>query len=247
MRCAVFLKRITITVISLISVSGFADSKDLVKGVLQEIDTKKISNIGLAPEAPCTKCEEKAQNLRKPLPIYPNPINGMARSCMNFIRADGTLGPFGQAIVKNIQNKENFYNPKAKGGLTSVCKNWNSLSKSEKEIFWVWAFASIANDESSCNASVVVPGMPGRKAAGLLQIEHQPRNRNFRQSACSRLSAKETLNSEKNIACGVAMMNGFLGDTSKTFLFTKGSYWHHLRSNTQFIKKYLDQNPVCGN
>lgn len=183
----------------------------------------------------------------KPLPLYPRVKGGMSRACSSFITSKGQLGSNGKALVKYIRKHSAFYTPHSQN-ITKTCKNWNTMSNKQKEIFWLWTFSALAHDESSCRPRVLVPGMPGRRAAGLFQLEYSNKARSIRPSDCKppKLSPAQTLSPKGNIRCTVAMMAGFLDDPKKNFLFSKKTYWHHLRNNTNKIKKNLNRNPVCN-
>ena len=88
--------------------------------------------------------------------------------CKNFIQDNGTYGPWGTDIKnyleKNQKIKTAFFDPDLLGMDTppKTCPRWKQLSHDEKLKFWVWTFAAIAQDESTCDPEAVNTTDPPR-------------------------------------------------------------------------------------
>lgn len=163
--------------------------------------------------------------------------NGVDNNCFHFFTTEGTIGPWGNIILKSINNlpenelKKSYLSDNIPD-MNYICPNFKNFSDDLKKKFWVWTFASIAWQESSCEANQISQGV-NSKAVGLLQLEDSKKLREGRGNNCE---VKSVTDPKNNLPCGVEILHQqLLGSDSRYFntstgeLFWKSSYWQHLR------------------
>ena len=160
------------------------------------------------------------------------------KDCIQFIKPDGTYGPWGNSIIETIAKlpkdevEKSFYSNDIPD-MDFICPKFKKFGSTVKLKFWVWTFSAIAWQESSCNPRVIGSGQRTR-AIGLLQLEESRILRKSRGSNCNVPSVNDPKN---NLACGVEILHQqLLGPQSSYFgglatgeLFWKSTYWRHLR------------------
>lgn len=163
--------------------------------------------------------------------------NGANDACSKFIKIDGTLGPWGESIIKSIdklpeEETKKTYLSNSIPDMDFICPNFKNFDNEIKKKFWVWTFASIAWKEATCNPKITAQGV-NSKAVGLLQLEDSRRLRSGRGDNCE---VSEVISPGNNLACGVEILHQqLLGKDSTYFttstgeLFWKGTYWQDLR------------------
>ena len=185
---------------------------------------------------------------KQPCDIPPDPpvpladefsLKGINDGCDKFLNNEGEPGEWGNIILKKIESlpedelKDSFYSNNIPD-MPFVCQNFSEFSNELKKKFWVWTFASIAWEESSCKPKAAAAGV-NCKAVGLLQLEGSARLRKGRGESCQ---VAEVTTPKNNLACGVDILNDqLLGQKSNYFkgtkatgeLFWKSSYWLHMR------------------
>lgn len=204
------------------------DSVELANKSLETIsDTGKVI-------LPCVA------NIAEQSPLVLDPefsANGVDDNCYKFIDANGKIGPWGQSVIDTIKRlpkdevKDSFL-AKSFTDMDLVCPNFSKFNDDLKMKFWVWTFAAISWQESSCKPKTTAQGT-NSKAVGLLQLEDSKRLRQGRGDHCE---VSDIINPVNNVACGVEILHQqLLGPKSSFFttstgeLFWKGSYWQHLR------------------
>lgn len=165
--------------------------------------------------------------------------------CENFISRRGERGMWGDELLLAIDRVA----PKCmyeKMNVSSVCPKFKNFNQQMKENFWLYAFASIAQKESSCDPTVRVPGLPGRLADGLLQLEYE---REWRAKAernprwCKTNVAQDTQDITFQMECAVSIFNDTI--CAKNRSITNGNgYWQKLRYNRS-ISKMIKGFPAC--
>lgn len=185
---------------------------------------------------------------KPPCDIPPNPpvpladefaLKGVEDGCDKFLNDKGEAGEWGKIILKKMnslsekQMKESFLSNDIPD-MPFVCPRFHEFSDELKKKFWVWTFASIAWEESSCNPGASAAGI-NCKAVGLLQLEDSSRLRRGRGDSCEVPSVTAPQN---NLACGVDILSAQLQGTKSDYfratkatgeLFWKSSYWLHMR------------------
>lgn len=165
-------------------------------------------------------------------------LNGVKDDCDKFFDNNGNVGPWGNHLIKTITKlpaaelEKSFYSNDIPD-MDFICPKFSEFSADLKLKFWVWTFASISWQESSCNEKVTAQGTNAR-AVGLLQLEDTRQMRKSRGDNCNVASVRDANN---NLACGVDILHqqllGADGDYFKNIgtgeLFWKSSYWQHLR------------------
>jgi len=209
-------------------VAGLVSAANTVKESLEQVkDAGKVSQ-------PCTaNLEEAGQIVLTP---HFN-LNGV-KGCNQFIKDDGSIGPWGNSVVSTIvklpsSELENSFFSNDIPDMDFICPKFKDFSQQLKLKFWVWTFSSISWQESGCNPNVTAVGT-NAKAVGLLQLEDTRTLRKSRGENCDVPSVKDPKN---NLACGVDILHqqllgskgSYFGNSATGELFWKSSYWQHLR------------------
>lgn len=147
---------------------------------------------------------------------------GMAPKCQNFISKDGALGPWGSFIASTISPSTHPSFFKASSDMDKLCPKFKNMKDAEKERFWVWLVAAVANNESSCNEKVKAKGVRGATAAGLMQM-HLGKEYLY---GCKR--GINSLSARDNLECGLTVLNNDIKRTGKVFA-PKNNYFDTLR------------------
>jgi hypothetical protein len=184
--------------------------------------------------------------------------NGVGDNCFKYIESNGEVGSWGKSVIEAIYKlpKDEIQNSYLANSFTDmelVCPNYKNFNEQLKLKFWVWTFAAISWQESSCNPKTTAQGI-NSKAVGLLQLEDSLRLRAGRGGHCE---VKDVKQANNNIACGVEILHQqLLGPKSTYFtnstgeLFWKSGYWQHLRlrKRTQVKEQELiDQSQSPSN
>lgn len=182
----------------------------------------------------CIGCENSLQALT-------SSFSEEGADCSNFIKSDGSYGPWGNHIIEYLNglgNSSHMFKNNIPGmvatkkGDTAVCPKWNELSLAEKKHFWVWVFASLAWDESTCKANARNPNATNGVAVGLLQLEESRKKRYWRGPNCKAASVTDA---KTNLRCGLdimtELMKGKAGEyESNGKIFPTSSYWANFKS-----------------
>lgn len=179
--------------------------------------------------------------------------------CGAFIDSSGALGPHGEVIAEYIQGsdvRDLYYNdniPEMSYG-AEVCSNWTGMSEDERTHFWVWTFAAIAWDESTCIDTARNEAGTNEPAVGLFQLNESQEGRNWRGSNCATLTVASPV--EQNIKCGLDIMTeqlkgpqGMYRTSGAVFSSTgENSYWEKLRRRGGgTIGERIRTHPSCQN
>jgi len=90
-----------------------------------------------------------------------------AEGCSTFIKNDGTYGPTGVMLLEELTAAKRpalFSNDIR--DFQAICPNWVHMQESERQAFLIYAFAALANQESSCNPKSNTP----KGEAGFLSL-----------------------------------------------------------------------------
>lgn len=180
-------------------------------------------------------------------------FNGRGADCSAFISRNGTYGPLGQTIASNVMARgpnSAFLTDNRPGMNDGVraCPKWRELSVKERVRFWVWTFAAIAWDESSCKPNERNPNATNGVAVGLMQLDELPSARKWRGPNCR---ASSVAAPSQNILCSLDIMEELLKGRQGVYktdgnLWDTNSYWQKLRTKDggnigRLIKTY----PLC--
>ena len=153
------------------------------------------------------------------------------------------------ALAPNLLNK-------APADIAQFCPAYSSLSVSDKQNFWVYLMSSIAELESSFDPTQVFTesfrDSSGNlvQSIGLLQLSITDN-----VYGCGFTSPTDIQNPEKNLACGLRVLNKLVGQNGQ--LAGKNSagswmggarYWSTLRNaKASQIQSWTSVLPICAN
>jgi hypothetical protein len=133
------------------------------------------------------------------------------------------------------------------GDLVDVlCPNFKTFDESVKELFWVWAYASIADVESNCRTHANARGPNGR-LDGLMQMEssRRLRDRSGRdKSYCATTREINTYSLDFQFYCTASIIKDLMCDRNLD-LNARSNYFQKLRGN-QAIAKKIKRFPGCS-
>lgn len=157
---------------------------------------------------------------------------GLSSSCAGFVNSKGQLGSWGRFLQQTLsRSRQSTLFSNSIGDQGRVCPRFGRMTDAEKEDFYVWLVASMANYESSCRPSARARGVNGT-AAGLLQL-HLHHEHLY---GCRR--GMNSLNPHQNIECGLTILNADIARTKK-FFPGRNNYWEVLRPHTRAGKATL--------
>jgi hypothetical protein len=168
--------------------------------------------------------------------------------CRNFIDSGGDLGPWGKKIVSTIHNIENNACFTSGALVEDLCPKYSSLSDEEKDLFWVWAYASIAQVESSCDTEAKNHNATYGRADGLFQLEYSRSLR--RQSGrdavyCRTTIPYPTTKVDFQIECTTSIIKDVhCSSEPPRSLNWQSGYWHRLRGDGTITQK-IRSFPLC--
>ena len=235
--------------------------------IRHSFDPNKIvgSNFGDPPCADCSMLVEVAGSRSVRLPTSARSSRDTAYfngNCRNFIQDNGTYGPWGNDIVRyldEVGGANSRFLSDALPGMQSIprtCPNWGRMNTDERKLFWVWTFASMAQVESSCDPSKVNTGRvpnPNDRPRGLLQLNSLRSERTWRGRNC-RFPSNDTT-PVNQIRCGMDIMDELLKGRSGEYrsngkIFPTNSYWEKFRPNHSQtggpIGQLIRRFPLCG-
>lgn len=175
--------------------------------------------------------------------------------CSDFIDADGVFGPRGHVIASAFKQFEHLQvlisNQAARAtSMPQLCPKFARLSEEERIRFWVWTFAAIAWDESTCKYGARNSRATNGTAVGLLQMETNLRARSWRGPLCRFQSVASP---RENLLCGLEIMRGQFSGLYSSNRSCKGlaglsmpcSYWQKLRRNWSPVHHLITLFPGC--
>lgn len=176
-------------------------------------------------------------------------------NCSDFIDRNGMLGSRGHVIASAFQQFEHLrvlVSEKAARAtsMPQLCPKFSRMNEEQRIRFWVWAFAAIAWDESTCKPGATNSRATNGTAVGLLQMESTLRARSWRGPLCRFQSVSAP---RENLLCGLEIMRGqFEGFYSgskacqgQAGLSMACSYWQKLRRNWSPIHQLIMLYPGC--
>jgi hypothetical protein len=190
--------------------------------------------------APCVGCStSRARPVVRSTPrvaassiSFRNRGKNIGAACRNqFVGGDGSFGPVGRQIENLIRSepyRRYFFN---NNSLRAICPRYPSLSVEEKTQAWVWFWMVLANEESSCNASLphATHYPDGRRlnprpGYGLFAAELYPQHRNWRGPMCQ----GNIRYSSTQVNCAVHTMAATQLARGRGILWSE-SYWGPVR------------------
>jgi hypothetical protein len=175
---------------------------------------------------------------------------GLARSCFNFIDRDGRLGGWGKILYTRMLQPNylhTFTNPRA---LTKACPRFAQLTDRQKLKAWVWFYAALAHEESSCDPDKFHPThievgqddfrrLNPTAGHGLWALEKMFAYRESRGPACADISTVEG-----QAACAIDIMHKrHLKKSGRAIV--SGSYWGPVRRYTRQMSHHMRRFENC--
>ena len=216
---------------------------------------------GRAPTSNCHDghCDETTSELvanrAGGMPGLTRLFSAQDANCTNFIKNDGSYGPWGDVVKTYVTDKSvsaRFLGDNV-AHITHACPKWSRLNKDQRTHFWVWSIAAIAWDESRCRANARNSRASNGVAVGLLQMEETKSQRSWRGPNCS---VSSVAGATENLKCGLDIMAELLlGQRGEykgrgALMYTGGrntSYWEKLRhSGGGTIGDRIKSHPLCN-
>lgn len=172
--------------------------------------------------------------------------------CKNFIKDDGSIGPWGQEWLKAMEDVDqkkgrSCFSDEIDFG--QRCKGFQAFTEEQKQHVWVWLWASIAQAESSCKPDAQTQGIWNERynryniADGLVQLEHwtETRNGNGRDKGF----CPDNWNSQE-VSFQANCSSSIMADTQcGGYLKDENSYWQKIRLDGGEIWNLLKKHPLC--
>lgn len=185
-----------------------------------------------------------AVTLRNPIPPF-RLGSDFEKQCSNLISRDGELGPWGKALLKEIDTVDRTYRLQNNGrscfyndiDVKAICPGFTKFSTMKKQQFWAYAISSIARVESECNSSARTQGVNG-VADGLLQLEGTLQHRSWRDSRfCATNGPTNTQNLHFQFQCGASIIVDSHCRGTRRPLNSGESYWQKLRYDREILQR----------
>jgi hypothetical protein len=207
------------------------------------------------PTTPVTPVKPPVTPVKPPVtPVTPtDPTVDLIRARWDATR-DGTA--WSQYIYDQLPVIAPNLLSKAPADIAQYCPAYSSLSVGDKKNFWVYLVSSVAQLESSFNPATVYTesftDSSGKKvqSIGLLQLSITDNS-----YGCGFTSATDIQNADKNLACGLRILNKLVGQNgqlagqSSSGAWLGGArYWSTLRSaKATEIKGWTNALRMCAN
>jgi len=173
-------------------------------------------------------------------------INDRCRD--GFIRDDGTYGPYGEMIKKEITGQgksearpEMFFD-EAPAHIEDVCRDFKNFDADTKLNFWIYVMAAVSNNESGCDSKIrnnkAGPRGDGI-AVGLFQTPalEGGKTPDWRGNGCKKPPPYDS--PESQVACAMEITSDLLDGNlcglkkSQYTCFDDDSYWATMRPNNK--------------
>lgn len=236
------MRLILFTTLTMLSSAAFATDEETTLTETQIADSfNRFSNLNVVKTNPGCKAAAAGRSPASEGGGKEKPMNA---ACDQYISKDGkSVGQKGKQLQELFKGKaaEALLGDDAgnKKGMDKACPGYGAFDEEQRKNFWTWAFATIANQESSCGTdSSSMKGMAGSNGTviGEFQLNKELSGRNWRGKswggkACA---AKDVTNFKENAACAVDIMTDqFMGVYDKKNPgLTGNSYWQEIKTNT---------------
>ena len=211
--------------------------------------TRAVTQAGRQPTAPVQRESQSARPVaQRTAPAGGSGIPGLGAACSRFIDRNGNYGAFGEMVLNEIRRYP-IYNSET-NQITRICPKFNSFDDAKKNHFWVWVYASLAQQESSCDPSVQSDprkvSNPNGPAVGLFQMElkkslRASRDVVYRGHFCS----GNPFSPAVNIRCSARIMAGQLANGRGLYSYDP-QYWGPFKSQANGIaKRSISRYPGC--
>lgn len=258
------LSTLTLSFSLLFTPLAFADTPEEAVRLLSEV-LGTSSDWG---DSPAPLCQESSgqqtpvQEQRAPaertsrssrMPPLDPAFSGRGADCSAFISSNGSLGPLGQTIADSVvargpNSSLLIDNRPGMSDGVRACPKWRQLSQQDRVHFWVWTFAAIAWDESTCKSNARNANATNGVAVGLMQLDEQRSARYWRGPNCNGSSVAAPT---QNVLCSLDIMEELLKGRQGVYktngnLWGTNSYWQKLRARDGGnIGRLIKTFPLC--
>lgn len=208
------------------------------------------SEVAKAQTPACDRdCLAKMPTLQKPF-LSAARID-LAPACSNLMDQNGDLGNSGKILFQTMNKPENKRHFTHDNSLGKLCPRFSHLSDEDKLQAWTWLWTALAQEESSCNATVIHPTVIKNKKTGqkrilnpyagygLWALEKDKNIRAWRGSECSNIGTIEG-----QIKCSVSIMRKQIASRG-TADIRSGSYWGPLHRAESQMLPHMRRLSLC--
>lgn len=163
-----------------------------------------------------------------------------------FFNTEGEIGEAGREIISAVQEHASqcLYNQL---DVSSVCPNYRSFTPEQKDLFWAFGFAGVAQHESSCNPDEDAQGV-NDVADGLFQMEFSWAQRRSagrdRELCVAYRPGTDSQNIRFQAQCSISILRDIHCEQYQLPLNSRHGYWHLLRGEGAIVDKWK-QFPGC--
>ncbi len=184
-------------------------------------------------------------------PLWDTRINN---KCKQYIREDGSVGPWGREVLENFKTvcNECFFGPN-NVDVSNVCPKFQFFDQETKERFWVWTVMSMTQKESSCNPRANVRGTRvgnhWERAVGLLQMEQSYHRRKYpkRGIECTtdHKNGETVFDIGFQFRCSASIIRDTRWKRGVPLVGGGLQYWQEMRESDQEIPQLIRKFPGC--
>lgn len=225
------------------------DSMEKAKANLIKLNIPKYSN-----QLNCKNCfmasaGDNGELTKYPLKLDYFPAHKKGANCSSYISSkNGDYGEKGKILKKLLFSKVlgkfkyPHYFDTVPNDIKTLCPSFKSFSNEQKVNFWIWFYAALSLDESTCGADLKAQGVNGL-AVGDFQMEKSHSLRVGGGRPSPECFTGDISAFENNASCSVAILNKELG--KKENMFSKPTYWAKLRKPSGNVYNVLRKYPRC--
>ncbi len=175
------------------------------------------------------------------------PMSRLAGACTEFMSADGTFGSWGDALMSAFERvgTDCIY----QSDWSAICPGFVNFSETRKRQLMVFAFAAVADAESTCRPRAQAQGTTDL-AVGLFQLENSRRQRNAadRHDLCSpdaAVSNPKEITFQMQCAAGTFYDYHCNRSDDRYVRVGRGGYWQKWRRSNRAISVDISNFPGC--
>jgi hypothetical protein len=226
---------------------AWVPKRDL-QGVTTKTEAQVCENCEVTPRRQTVREQIEAVTGALGSNYYALPGSAGQGLCSQFVQSNGQLGDYGRRTLAAIQAVDPGGQCFLGGGIAwsqHVCPGYRSFSQRERERFWVYAFAAIAHDESSCNPNV---SGDGGASDGLFQMEYSNWKRRFRGRECAPRTPINSRGLKFQFECTASIMRDInCGKPNKPLGNGNGNtiFWSQLQNTNGDVSRMIKRYPGC--
>jgi hypothetical protein len=174
-------------------------------------------------------------------------MNRLAGACNKFMFSDGSFGPWGVALISAFERvgTDCIYH----SDWSEICPGYTNFSEAKKRQLMVFAFAAVADKESTCNPKAQAQGKTDL-AVGLFQLENSRRQRRAadRHDLCSPNAAvkdPKAITFQMQCAAGTFYDYHCVRSDDRYIRVGRGGYWQKWRRPNRTISLDIRKFPGC--